>query len=193
MRRLLLLTLLLPAVAAMAHGQEIATTDRLPGDMPPPSLAVMLRPPSNRPTGHDGPPPDTTLSPPLELGVEAARAAIAACAKDGLRIGVAITDAAGQLRIGLTADGAAPGLIYAAVRKDLAAIAYGAPTSAVQALLQQDRGAAARLSPAMAVKPGALPLVISGKIIGAIGASGATAQQDEACAAVGAKIIQDRL
>ncbi|HUO21751.1 MAG TPA: heme-binding protein [Caulobacteraceae bacterium] len=180
----------LPSVAS---AQVPSDPTRLPGDAPPPSLAAMLRPPSGRPTGRDGPPPDATPAPSMALALEAARAALNACVAEDLRIGVAVVDSAGQLRIGLTADGAAPGLIYAAVQKALAALAYGQPTSVIQDKLRADPSATGPLRPNMSVKPGAVPLMAQGRAIGAIGASGGTAQQDEACAAAGADRIKGRL
>jgi glc operon protein GlcG len=41
--------------------------------------------------------------------------------------------------------------------------------------------------------PGAVPLIKGGRVLGAIGVSGATGQQDEACAAAGAAAVQGRL
>jgi uncharacterized protein GlcG (DUF336 family) len=107
---------------------------------------------------------------------------------------VAVTDAAGFLQVGLTADGAAPGHIFSATRKDNAAAAFKAPTSVVQRRLRaNDDDALAMLKPNMAVFPGAVPLMAGERVLGAIGASGATGEQDEACAAAGAARIHSRL
>lgn len=183
-----LAAILLSSAAWEARAQIAPDPTRLPGDLPPPPLAVLLHPPTNRPLE----PADTTPAPPMALALEAAQAAIAACAVDHLRIGVAVTDAAGQLRVGLTAEGVAPGAIYHAVRKDLAAITFRAPTSEVQARFRSDP-ATPGLESNMTVNPGAVPLIVDDRVIGAIGASGATAQQDEACASAGAARIKDRL
>lgn len=180
--------------AAALEAQAAAYPISLPGDRPPPPMSMMLRPPSGRPTGRNGPPPDTTPGPPLALALEAARAAVATCAADELRVGVAVMDSAGQIQVGLNADGAGPGHIFSAARKAVTAVAFGVPTSAVQDKLRAgDPAALALLKPNMVAMPGAVPLIVEGRVLGAIGASGGTGQQDEACAAAGAARIQDRL
>ena len=74
------------------------------------------------------------------------------------------------------------------------ALAYGVPTSVVQQKLRDhDAEATAKLTPAMVVLPGGVPLFASGRPIGAIAVSGATAQQDERCASAGAAKIEVRL
>jgi uncharacterized protein GlcG (DUF336 family) len=124
----------------------------------------------------------------------APHAALEACARDGLRVGVAVTDSAGTLQLGLTADGATPGRIFMATRKDIAALAFKSPTSVVQQKLRdKDAAALAALKPNMVVYPGAVPLMAGERVLGAIGASGATGEQDQACAAAGAAKIQARL
>jgi uncharacterized protein GlcG (DUF336 family) len=184
------LVVILNCAAALAQPPPAADPTRLPGDAPPPELAAMLRPPSNRPPQ----PPDTTPGVAMELALAGARAALDACSSQGLRVGVVVTNSEGQLQIGLAADGANPGRILFATRKSLAALAFKMPTSAVQAKLRtQDATALAMLKANMVVYPGALPIILEGKAIGAIGASGATGEQDEACAAVGAEKIKSKL
>ena len=167
---------------------------RLPGDMAPPPLneTLEVRPPNQR--GPGVPPPDRTPGPPLSLSIEAAQAAIDACKTQGLLVGVAITDAAGVLRVGLAADGAAPpGRIYGAVPKNLAAIAFKKPTSAIRAQLRADPSESSRVKPNMLVLPGGVPLMVGDRVIGAIGVSGASADQDEVCALAGVEKIKARL
>ena len=182
-----------PTDQPVSQAAVVADPTRLPGDEPPPPLARMLRLPSGRPTGLAGPPPDVTPGPSLGLALEAAQAALDACKADHLLVGVAVLDSAGQLRLGMVADGAAPGRIYGAAQKAVAAIAFGEPTSAVQEKLRADPSATARLRPNMSVLPGGVPLIVGRRVIGAIAASGATAQQDEACAAAGAAKIKAKL
>jgi len=116
------------------------------------------------------------------------------CAKDGLKVGVAVTDSGGNLLVGLSADGANPGRILFATRKANGAVAYGLPTSAVQEKLRAgDATALAAAKPYMMLGPGAVPLMKNGKALGAIGVSGASSQQDEACAAFAAGVVKDKL
>ena len=43
----------------------------------------------------------------------------------------------------------------------------------------------------MIFSQGAVPVVLDGELVGAIGAGGGTAEQDEACAAAGAAAVMD--
>jgi uncharacterized protein GlcG (DUF336 family) len=191
------------AVALMAagavHGQTPpaplpAVTDPLllPSDAPPPPMERMLAPPATPAPGQKPGvnPPDTTPALPMELAIDLARAAIAACTAQGLRVGAAVSDAAGNLRVGLTGDAARPGRIFTASRKNTAVIAYGIPTSEIQAKLRADPAAVAAVKPNMAVMPGGIPIISGGKIIGALAVSGATSLQDEDCAR---KAVQARM
>ena len=184
----LVVSTLLCLSAATASAQSADPT-ALPGDLPPPALAVMLRPPSGRPL----PPPDTTPAVPQGLALDAVNAALKACKDQGLRVGIALTDVQGNLRVGLSSDGAGGAAIYGAVRKDLTVLEFQQPTSVVQAQLRADAALGARVRPNMEVRPGAVPIVGPHGLVGALGVDGATAQQDEACAAAGVAAIQSRL
>jgi uncharacterized protein GlcG (DUF336 family) len=184
------------AQSAVAPAAETASANpsRLTGDAPPPSLERMLRLPSGRPTGLAGPPPDRTPSPPWALALEAAQAALDACGADHLLVNVAVVDSLGRLRVVLSADGADPAGVFVAARKAIAAASYGVATSLVQDRLRAgDPATHAGLKSNMIVLPGGVPLLAGGRTIGAIAASGATAQQDEACAAAGAAAIKGKL
>jgi uncharacterized protein GlcG (DUF336 family) len=162
---------------------------RLPGDHPPPR-GMLLRPPPVPSPGH--PPPDMrnrAPSPSAALALEAARAALAACSAKGQKVGVAVIDSSGQPRAALVADGALGGNVYTAVRKGLAAIAFGEPTSAVSAQLQAHKIRPERITADMVPWAGAVPLLHDGKIIGAVAVSGSASSQDEACARAGARAI----
>jgi uncharacterized protein GlcG (DUF336 family) len=164
----------------------------LPGDIELIPIQVQLRVPLGPPAGarptHPQT-PDMTPSPPLALSVRAATAAIDACTADGWRVGVAVTDAAGDLRVGLAADGVSPDRVYTAIRKDIAAAAFGVPTRALRQTMPSNPRMLAHLTSDMSVLPGAVPLIVHGHVIGAVGASGALAFEEEKCALIGAQII----
>ena len=167
----------------------------LPSDAPPPPMARMLAPPA-RPVPGAVPgivAPDSTPALPMDVAVDLARAAIAACATEGLRVGAAVSDSAGNLRVGLTGDGARPGRIFTASRKNVGVIAFGLPTSDIQAKLRADPALLAEVKPNMAVMPGGIPIMSGGKIIGALAVSGATSLQDEDCAKTALAAMQSRL
>jgi uncharacterized protein GlcG (DUF336 family) len=156
----------------------------LPSDAPPPPLERMLAPPAppapGQPLGVA--PADTTRALDMAVAVDLARTAIAICEAQGLRVGAAVADSAGNLRVGLTGNAARAGRIFTASRKNAAVIAYGKPTSAIQAMLRADPAARAALPPHMAVMPGGVPIMVGDKIIGALAVSGAASLQDEDCA-----------
>jgi uncharacterized protein GlcG (DUF336 family)/mannose-6-phosphate isomerase-like protein (cupin superfamily) len=184
-----------PAAAADADPRHAHDPTRMPGDMAPPSVAdtmAMSRPDPGRPFVR--PPPDVTPAPPLALSIEAAQAAIDYCKSQGVAVGVAVVDANGVLRAGLSADGATPpGRAYGAVPKALTAVAFRKPSSAAQIDLRADPSLIAKVQPNMMVNAGGVPLFAGDRLLGAIGVSGTGAQQEEACARAGADKIQSRL
>lgn len=184
-----------PSGAQAPPGANAAPTDatRLPGDRPPPR-GVPQGPPPGAAGGR--PPPEVGADAPgpsLALAIEAAQAALAACAADGLKVGVSVIDSTGQPRATLSADGTSGGHVYTGVRKGLTALAFGEPTSQVSEQAKADPAVANRIAPNMAAMAGAVPLMVNGKAIGAVGVSGASSQQDEKCAAAGADKIKARL
>lgn len=196
------------AVSTVAHAQAAApptapaptaspptwgTRDplALPGDNLPPSLAGVITPPPINPNAIRPTPP---ASPPLALALEAAQAALAQCKADGYAVGVAVSNSVGGLVAGIQADGAFPGRVYNAVRKNLTAIEFGTPNSSVRDNLRaKDFATLARVKPNMTLLPGAVPLFTEGKLIGAIAVSGAPGgDRDEVCAVVGAAVFSGK-
>jgi uncharacterized protein GlcG (DUF336 family) len=190
-------TLPVSATPVVASAPTLRDPVALPGDNLPPPVSAALAPP--RPpsiglsTGQPAPRPVVT-GPSLEVALEAAQAALARCRSDNLTVGTAVSDSTGVIMVGLQMVGANPGRVYNAVRKNIAAIEFGEPVSAVRDRLRaKDFATLARVKPNMTLSPGAVPLISNGKVIGAIGVSGATADQDEVCAAAGAAAVAGKL
>ena len=121
----------------------------------------------------------------LEEADRMVRAAITKAKQLNIKLSVAVCDAGGHLMAFNRMEGAIWISAMAAQGKAVAATAFGRPSGSVsadspvvQAILATQGG---RLVPAQ----GALPILRSGELIGAIGGSGGTAQQDEECARVG--------
>jgi uncharacterized protein GlcG (DUF336 family) len=108
-------------------------------------------------------------------------------------VGVAVTDAAGHLKVGLSADGVSPDRVYTALRKDITAATLKLPTLALREKLASDPALMAQIKPNMSVLPGAIPIVAGDRVIGAIAASGAMAYEEEGCVKIGVARIQSRL
>jgi uncharacterized protein GlcG (DUF336 family) len=196
----------LSAGAASPFHDKPASPQSLPGDNLPPfamlDAAGKLIPVPDIPASalhrRPGAPPESTApGPKLELAIEAARAALAACEKSGYRTGVTVIDSAGEARAMLTADGSDGSHVFVAMRKALAALAFKSASSAAHDAVSKDNSLLARVTPAMFVEGGALPIVDQTEVIGAIGVSGAAGtpigHQDEVCAQAGIDRIKDRL
>lgn len=162
----------------------------LPGDNLPPPLAAVITPPP--PANPNAPRPSPPPSPPLAVALQAAQAALAKCNADGYQVGVAVSNSVGGMIVGIQSETAFPGRVFNAARKNLVAIEFQAPNSQVRAKLRAgDFATLARVKPSMTLLAGALPLFSDGKLIGAIGVSGAPGgDSDEVCAAAGAAVFQ---
>lgn len=165
----------------------------LPGDNLPPSLAAVTAPP--QPINPNATRPSPPPSPSLEKALQAAQAALAKCKADGYDVGVAVSNSVGGMIVGIQSEAAFPGRVYNAARKNLVAIEFGKPNSVVRDRLRAgDFATLARVKPNMTLLPGALPLYTEGKLIGAIGVSGAPGgERDEVCAVAGAAVLQETI
>ena len=116
-----------------------------------------------------------------------ARAAFAEARKNGWNVAIAIVDSGGGLILFHKLDETQPGSIAVAQGKARAAALFKRPTKAMEEAI-----AAGKLG-FLAVEgigpiQGGLPVVVEGKVLGAVGVSGVTSAQDEqvAQAALGA-------
>jgi uncharacterized protein GlcG (DUF336 family) len=141
--------------------------------------------------GLGAPPESTAPAPSLAQAVDAARAALDACATAGFHVGVAVVDSAGEARAMLTADSADGSHVFVAMRKALTSVVFHTASSTARELLERDKSALARVTPNMFVVGGAVPIFLGHRLIGAIGVSGAggspIGHQDELCASAGVR------
>ncbi len=121
----------------------------------------------------------------------AVRAAVARAEELGIRINVAVTDAAGVLAAFLRMPGAFLHSVDIAIDKAYTAASFGFPTSQWEKILADDaalgRGMPHR--PRIVVFGGGLPIRDGESLIGGIGVSGGSAEQDEICARAGLEAI----
>ena len=141
---------------------------------------------------HRGPgsaPESTARGPSMEVALEAVREAVVSCSKAGYRVGASVIDSVGEARAMLTADGADGSHVFVAMRKALTALSFKMPSSAANEQVPKDKALLARVTANMFVEGGAVPILVGGDVIGAIGVSGAggtpMGHQDELCAAAG--------
>jgi uncharacterized protein GlcG (DUF336 family) len=127
---------------------------------------------------------------------EAAAAAVTAAVRwaeeGGTKVNVAVVDAGGNLAAFLRMPGAFLHSIDIAIDKAYTAAGFGLPTGAwTEALMAHSPAVRAGipLRPRMVCFGGGLPLRHEGRVIGGIGVSGGSEQEDEACARAGVTAI----
>ena len=127
----------------------------------------------------------------LEDAKKAAAPALAEAAKNKWTMAVAIVDPGGNLVYYEKMDNTQIGSANVAIDKARSAALYKRPTKALQdALAAGGEGLRIlRLQGAVPVE-GGIPLLIDGKIVGAIGVSGGTSAQDGQCAKAGADTVK---
>ncbi len=135
----------------------------------------------------------TPYGPPvsLETAKKAAAAALAETRKNNWYMAVAVVDPAGDLVYYEKMDNTQLGSAKVAVNKARSAALFKRPTKAFQDALAGG-GAGLRVLGLEGAVPveGGVPLIVDGKIIGAIGLSGDTSEHDGQCAKAGADAIQ---
>jgi glc operon protein GlcG len=127
----------------------------------------------------------------LEQARKAVAAADAEARKNSWPMAIAVVDTAGQLVYFQRADNTQTASVQVAQDKAVSAAMYRRPTKVMQEAVAAG-GAGIRflnLKNASVVE-GGLPLYIDGKIIGAIGVSGAASDQDGQCAAAGVAALK---
>ena len=113
-----------------------------------------------------------------------AAAVIAECQKNSWNVAVAVVDNHGYLVYFERMDNTQYASMDIAIGKAKAAATYRRPTRAFADVINKGGPATATL-PGVFASPGGLPLMVDGKVTGAVGVSGVTGDQDEQCAKAG--------
>ncbi len=154
-------------------------------------------PPGGLHRGANAPLESTAPGPSLSVALQAAQEAVQACQRSGYRVGVTVIDSAGEARAMLTADGSDGSHVFVAMRKALTALAFQRPSSEANDAILKDKSLLSKVTPAMFVMGGAVPMLANKVPIGAIGVSGAAGvpfgHQDELCAQAGLKKVLAQL
>jgi len=138
------------------------------------------------------PPPQIPYGAPISF--EQAKKVMAGAETEAIKnkwnMVIAILDTGGHLVMLHRLDGTQLGSIEAAKDKAYSAVLYRRPTKVFQDLVGQG-GPNLRLLRLAGASPleGGIPLVVDGKIIGAIGVSGAASEQDAQVAKAGADAL----
>ena len=127
----------------------------------------------------------------LENAKKAAAPALAEAAKNNWKVAVAIVGPAGTLIYYEKMDNTQLGSAEVAIDKARTATLFKRPTKALQdALAAGGEGLRILTLKGVTAVEGGIPLVMDGKIVGAIGVSGATSAQDAQCAKAGADTVK---
>ena len=127
----------------------------------------------------------------LDNARKIAAAAAAEAAKNNLKMAIAVVDTAGDLVYFEKMDGTQVASVNIALDKARSSVRFKRPTKAMQDVLAQG-GAGVRFLALQGAIPveGGIPLVMNGQIVGAIGASGGTSDQDGQVAKAGADSVK---
>ena len=127
----------------------------------------------------------------LEAAKKVAAPALAEAAKNNWAVAVAIVDPSGNLVYYEKMDNTQLASAHIAVEKARTAATFKRPTKALQDSLATGAENLRILTFSGAVaSEGGIPLVLDGKIVGAIGVSGMTSAQDAQCAKAGADSLK---
>ncbi len=131
------------------------------------------------------------LSINLDTAKKIAASAITEARKNNWTMAVAVVDTGGNLVYFEKMDGTQTGSVRVAISKGRSAVLFKRPTKAFQDMLAAGGEGlrVLRLEGAVPVE-GGLPLLMDGKIVGAIGISGGTSQQDGLVAKAGADTLK---
>jgi glc operon protein GlcG len=117
------------------------------------------------------------------------QAAVAKAQELQVKLSVAVCDTGGNLIAFDRMDGTIVVSATVAQGKAAAAAGFGRPSGALAADSPVIQAVIAATGGRMLPARGAVPVVKDGEVVGAIGASGATAEQDEQCAQAGAAAL----
>ena len=183
MRPFVSMTLAACAMAAMSSAAFAQT--------PPPAPATPPAPPSAGGT-PDAMPFDIPYG--VSIGLERAKQVMAAAEaeakKRNWKMNIAVVDTNGELVHFSRMEGAqiASGLI--SVGKARTSARFRRESRAFYNAFETGHGYVATLDPTLVASPGGFPLVDGGKLIGAIGCSGGTGDQDAAVCKAGAELVK---
>ncbi|HLH30544.1 MAG TPA: heme-binding protein [Terriglobia bacterium] len=129
------------------------------------------------------------------IGVEAAKkvaaAAVAEARKNNFTMAISVVDTAGNLIYFEKMDGTQTGSVNVSIEKARSAALFKRPTKSFQDTVAQGGMGLRMLGlPGAVPVEGGIPLMEGGKIVGAIGASGGTSEQDGQTAQAGANVLK---
>jgi len=137
-------------------------------------------------------PPTTPYGPPLSIG--AAKSAMAAAEAEAARnnwgVSIAIVDSGGNLLMLHRLENAQLASIRIAESKARTAVEFRRPTKSLEDAVAVGGAGLRVLTFGGCVAEGGVPIIVDGKIVGAIGVSGVASEQDAQIATAGAAAVR---
>ena len=133
-------------------------------------------------------PPDYGMPISGQQAKTAAAGAIAEMEQNNWRMAVAVVDPAGNLVYFEKIDATQHASVEIAIQKAKSAAAFKRPTKVFGDGIANNPGLATL--PGVVASEGGVPIIVDGKLIGAIGCSGGSSQQDGMACSAGAAVIK---
>ena len=125
---------------------------------------------------------------PLDLAIEAASAALAACEADDYRVTVAVVDQSGVEKVVLKGDGAGPHTLASSLGKAFTSASMRRATGDIASAIAEnpELDELKAMDERILILAGGLPIEIEGEVVAGIGVGGAPGGHlDAACAQAG--------
>ncbi len=156
------------------------------------------------PTEEKKPPPQLVMRDRIQLNLAGAEVILADAKKKAeemkLKVNIAVVDDGGHLLAFARMDGARPASGYTAITKAVTAATFRQETGPLPPKGEPDvllnlslQNAAAAGGGKLTTLKGGVPVVVDGKVIGAVGVGGGTGEQDAEVAKAGIKKLLDAL
>jgi uncharacterized protein GlcG (DUF336 family) len=129
----------------------------------------------------------------LGMAKTMAEAALAACKEKGYHTAVAVVDRAGQVLVVLRDEQASPQTVDMARRKAYTARMFHTTTLEFQKHTMDPAFAAQRNVADILALGGGAPILVGNEVIGGVGSSGSSQEQDDACAKAGVAAVAQQL
>lgn len=126
----------------------------------------------------------------LTVAVAGVEAGLARAQELGVKVAVVVLDRSLTPVALQRADGAYPSTVAVATAKAHTAFNFGAPTSALaEKIVAENKAALQAVVPGLMFVAGGVPVKVDGDLLGAVGVSGASADQDRECAEAAAAAL----
>src|SRR2546427_784332 len=149
------------------------------------AASALAQAPAPQPATPPPPPPDYGQPITNDQAIKMMAGAVAEAKKNKWNVVITILDSGGQIVMINRLDGAQWGSVDISREKARSSVALRRPTKALQDLIAQGGANLRLLNIGYSVLEGGIPIVVGGKLIGGIGVSGVTSQQDAQIAQAG--------